>query len=433
MTTGFILAALVAVSIALVFVLVPLLRGGNPESQRIKRKLKALEELSDQLDPGELAQRRASLEKALADSGGDSGPVPALIVALIVAVPLATWGLYRTVGSPEGITSGDTQVEQIRAGLIEIANQLERNPDNIDNWVRLGMAYKDLQEYSSAEHAFRRALYLAEDEPFIQVELAETLLFSSGTSRMPSESRQLLQRAVAIDEGNQKALWLLGLSAFQSGNLQAAINYWERLDQLLSPGTVKTSVQQQLQRARQQLADGGAAPGLPQGHPPIDRPAPPIREGQAMPEGHPSLDQPPQVATRPSPLPEGHPPIDSDQGETSIQPVLPIHVSIDPELANGLTGGESVFITARAAGGPPAPLAVRRMTVAQMPVSLSFSDDDAMLEGLNLSSFPEVIVTARVSMHGQPESQPGDLQGQAGPLSIFEVGEVRVVIDQVVE
>ena len=113
--------------------------------------------------------------------------------------------------------------------------------------------------------------------------------------------------------------------------------------------------------------------------------------------------------------------------------MLPVQVSISSELAGNLNGGEIVFVTARAADGPPAPLAVRRLNVAALPASFSFSDDDAMLQGLNLSAHPDIVVTARVSMHGQPEARPGDLQGQAGPLSIYEVGQVQITIDQVVE
>ncbi len=447
MTTAFIVAALIAVLIALGFVLTPLVRSSNAEAKRIHRQLRALDELTDQLDPEDLRQRKARLEAALEQSGsGDKGVGVGVVLALALVVPLATVLMYRHVGSPDGLTPGGSQVEEIRAGMTELAHAIERNPNDVDNWVRLGMIYKDIQEFSSAEHAFRRALYEAgDDEPFIQVELAETLLFAARGGAMPSEARRLLARAIASDQENQKALWLLGIGAFQAGDMANAVRYWQRLEGLLEPGSVKNSVQAQLQRARQQMIAGGPDQGdrpsgeLPEGHPPLqDRSGP--TTAQPLPDDHPPIESPPAVAGSPGELPEGHPPIDEQPAEEEAPPaspddgpVLPVQVNISPELANGLDGGETVFVTARAADGPPTPLAVRRLSVADLPARFGFSDGDAMLEGMSLSNHPEIIVTARVSMHGQPEARAGDLQGQAGPLSIYDVAEVQVTIDETVE
>ncbi len=446
MTTAFIVAALIAVLIALGFVLTPLVRSSNPEANRIHRQLRALDELTDQLDPEDLRQRKARLKAALEQTGSDSkGVGVGVVLVLALVVPLATVLMYRHVGSPEGLTPSGTQVEEIRASMTELAHAIERNPHDVDNWVRLGMIYKDIQEFSSAEHAFRRALYEAGDEgPFIQVELAETLLFASRGGAMPSEARRLLARAISSDPENQKALWLLGIGAFQAGDMANAVRYWQRLEGLLEPGSVKNSVQVQLQRARQQMIAGGPdagerdTRGLPEGHPTLPAQPSPTTP-QPLPDGHPTLESPPAVAgTRGTGLPEGHPPIDEpsepappatpDEG-----PVLPVQVAISSDLANNLEGRETVFVTARAADGPPTPLAVRRLSVADLPARFGFSDNDAMLEGMSLSNHPDIIVTARVSMHGQPEARPGDLQGQAGPLSIYDVAEVQVTIDETLE
>ena len=445
MTTAFIVAALIAVLIALGFVLTPLVSGVDPEAKRIRRQLRALEELTDQLDPEDLRQRKARLEAALEQTSSDSkGVGVGVVLVLALVVPLATVLMYRHVGSPDGLTPGGTQVEEIRASMTELAHAIERNPHDVDNWVRLGMIYKDIQEFSSAEHAFRRALYEAGDEgSFIQVELAETLLFASRGGAMPSEARRLLARAISSDPENQKALWLLGIGAFQAGDMANAVRYWQRLEGLLEPGSVKNSVQAQLQRARQQMIAGGPDTGeretreLPEGHPPLrDRPSP--TSPQPLPEGHPPIESPPAVAGSPDTgLPEGHPPIDQPSEEEAVSPdegpVLPVQVAISSDLANNLEGHETVFITARAADGPPTPLAVRRLSVADLPARFGFSDNDAMLEGMSLSNHPDIIVTARVSMHGQPEARPGDLQGQAGPLSIYDVAEVQVTIDETLE
>ncbi len=385
---AFLVAAGLAVLVALAFVLIPVLRQ-DPETRKLRRRLNALDDLTEELEPADLAARRQRLEKALREKGERSGG-PGLLLGLLIVVPLATILLYRAVGEPAGIESENSQVAQIRAVLIELANSLERNPDNIDNWVRLGLSYKDLREFSSAEHALRRALYLDDSNPFIQIELAETLLFGSGSTNLPGEAVKLLEQAVATDPESQKALWLLGIHAFQNNDRDRALARWEQLEALLEPGSVRDSVRAQMARARQ---SGGSL-----------------------------------ASSTATTLPPDHPPI-----APASDPVFPVTVSIAPTLADQLSGSETVFLIARAVNGPPAPLAVRRLTVADLPIVIHLSDHDGMVEGLTLSAFPNIRLTARVSISGQAEPQPGDLEGETGPISIIEQTASEVLINRQIQ
>ena len=54
------------------------------------------------------------------------------------------------------------------------------------------------------------------------------------------------------------------------------------------------------------------------------------------------------------------------------------------------------------------PLAVKRLRLQDLPVTLSLSDADAMMPSMKLSSFDQVIVGARVSFSGNPVAQSGD-------------------------
>jgi cytochrome c-type biogenesis protein CcmH len=390
--TVFMLAALVAVLVALAFVLAPLLRS-SPQARRLRRRARALEDLADELEPDDYRARRERIDSELARENGGPGAGPGLIIGLVLIVPLATWLMYQVVGEPEGIQDGQSQIEQIRAGLSSLAWQLERNPDDVDNWVRLGMIYKDLQEYSSAEHAFRRALFLDNENPFIQVELAETLLYASQGARLPDAAVALLEQAVEIDPQSQKGLWLLGIGAFQAEQYEQALAWWQQLDNLLPPGSVQNSVREQIQRARSRLSQSPGQDAEP---------------GHGLPPGHPRVTSP---------------------GEDA-HPSFLVAVDIDETMTDGLNGDETVFLIARAADGPSAPLAVHRFAVRDLPLTLSLSDQDAMLEGLNLSSFPDIILTARVALGGSAEAQAGDLEGRAGPLSILDAPDAQVTIDR---
>ena len=106
-------------------------------------------------------------------------------------------------------------------------------------------------------------------------------------------------------------------------------------------------------------------------------------------------------------------------------------VRLSPDLKAKASPDDVVFIFARAAQGPPMPLAVKRATVRELPLAFALDDAMAMAPGMQLSSFPRVIVGARISKSGSATPQPGDLQGTSAPVANDAQG-VSVVIDTVV-
>jgi len=398
MTPTFLLLAGLAVGIAVLFVIIPLLRTQSPERARLERELEELDDQIEALEAGEYATRRKALKQELAQLNQARNVPLAVVLVLAVGVPLGTALLYTQVGEPDGLTPTHTGVAELRGELIRIANRLERDPDNFEEWARLGMAYKAIEEFSSAAHALRRALYIDDRNPFIKVELAETLMFASRDRRMPAESRSLLEEAVAVEPNNQKALWLLGVAAYQLSAYQDALSWWQRLDNLLEDGSVRQSVREQMQAARIGLG---------------------LAQSGGLPADHPSRTA--ETATdRSAPAPE-------------TQPSFRVQLSLDETLADRIGGNETVFLTARAADGPAAPLAVVRLSAGDLPATVELSDANAMVEGLNLSTFPVIQLTARVAFGGGADALPGDLIGRSATLSILESAGTELVIDQVLE
>ncbi len=169
-----------------------------------------------------------SIKARLSRSSANQLPL-GLSVALVFLVPGSTLALYLLVGTFEAAEHHDPRMALLRSQMTEIAADLERNPDQPTQWQRIGLIYKDLQRHGSAEHSFRRALYLNPDSAFLHVELAETLKLRSELPVMPTESRELLQRAVALEPDNLKALWLLATDHFLSGNYETAVARWEQM------------------------------------------------------------------------------------------------------------------------------------------------------------------------------------------------------------
>jgi cytochrome c-type biogenesis protein CcmH len=93
---------------------------------------------------------------------------------------------------------------------------------------------------------------------------------------------------------------------------------------------------------------------------------------------------------------------------------IKIHLSLAPALQSRVKPDETLFLFAEApgaSGGPP--LAARKLQASDLPLDITLSDQDAVVPGRSLSGYSELVVTARISMHGTPTAQAGDLMGQA--------------------
>ena len=304
---------------------------------------------------------------------------PALAMVLLALIPVSALMLYVWVGTPQALDRPDSPVDDLRAELIELARSLARDPHQADEWFVLGLAYKELRELSSAEHAFRRVLYIDEDHLPALTELAETLLLSNPDRNLPREAEALLQQALQLDPGQQKALWLLGLAARQQNDIELASDYWLRLLNELSPNSsVYALINEQLE-----------AIGV-------------------------------VVSAHSTPL-------------AQRAPRLVVTVSLADELGPLLVGDETVFVIVQAAGTQalPTPLAVQRLRASQLPAQLAFDNADAMIAGLSMANFDQWRVTARVSMAGEVVPQAGDWQGQSAILDASDATQtIAVEINQ---
>ena len=107
---------------------------------------------------------------------------------------------------------------------------------------------------------------------------------------------------------------------------------------------------------------------------------------------------------------------------------LKVRVELDAALKDKVQPGDAVFVFARALSGPPMPLAVKRLTVADLPAEVSLSDSDAMMPQLKLSKFPEVQLVARVSRAGNATA--GEWIGRSAGVSSQSTEQQSVRISE---
>jgi cytochrome c-type biogenesis protein CcmH len=322
-------------------------------------------------------------------------------------LPASALLLYRLVGAPEALDPANLapppEAQQHSAADMEnaiagLAAKLKEQPNDAQGWALLGRAYAATNRADEARDAFKQAHEHAPDDADVAVEYAQALALAAPDHKLQGESRALLEGVIAKDAKNQRALWLLGISDYQSEDYMSAIARWKVLLPLLQPDSdVARSV-------RNEIADAEAR-----------------RDGR----------EPPQPEAAPAPSEAAN----AQTAETAAPasaPRLTVNVTLDPKLKAKVDPEATLFVFARAASGPPMPLAIQKLKASQLPATVTLDDSMSMMPAMKLSKFPQVIVGARVSKSGNAMPQSGDLQASTEPLASSRSEPIALTIDQVV-
>ena len=419
MTIAFVLIAALMLLAALAFVVPPLLRGATDHSaSEARRKLRALEQARADgiLEEGEYTTKRAALGEALllsVDAPSTRSPRSvrlALVLALIL--PAAAIVMYRFVGTPQALdpaalVRSDAAPEHgldMDAAIAKLADKLKQNPNDAEGWTLLGRAQKSLQRFAEARDALKHAHELAPDDADITMEYAEALALASPEHRLAGEPRTLIDGVLKTQPQHQRALWLSGVAESQERRYDNAIDAWNKLLPKLPPDSdVAASIKRQIAQA-QALRDG--------------KPLPP--------------DEDAAIATAASAAAPTAAAAAANDASASSGPHITVNVTLDPKLKDKVTPGDVLFVYAKAASGPPMPVAIARLTAAQLPATVTLTDGMGMMPSMKLSSFAQVIIGARISKSGNAIAQSGDLQTVSPPLPNSRSEPVQLTIDQVV-
>ncbi len=437
--TGFWLAAGAMIAVALALLLRPLLgrgaRAGDSGRDRLNVELyrQRLAELERERDAGLIdhaawEQARTELEAtmaadlrvgtaATASRGGRLGAV-----LVLVLVPLVALGLYsqlggldvaervRTAGGVAG-PGGEGQMPSVEEMVARLEQRLQETPEDAQGWWMLGRSYAVMRRYEAAARAYERARQILGDDPDLLAAEAEVMALARGGD-LSGEPSELIRRALAANPDHPRALWLAGFAAAQAGDRDGALDAWRHLLTLLPPGDEGVAlVEAQIARVSGQQEAPSAAETATGA------------QGQTATgaQGQTAIGTQGQTATGAQ-----------DQEQATARARIRVRVSLAPELAARVQPTDTVFVFARAAQGPPMPLAAVRRTVADLPLEVELTDAMAMSPAARISAFAEVYVTARVSRSGTPGAQSGDLEGRSAPVPVGEDTRVQVVIDRTV-
>ena len=409
--TVFVVAVLALVLIAGAALLWPALgRGADP----LRARRKALQEAyaSGVLSKDEFDAKSATLAaEAVTPTPTDRGRSGSrrLLVALAAALPLAAIALYFAIGRPDALSTSATSsaaASQAADGMPSAAGQkpgmdmeaaigslrakLEKNPGDADGWLLLGRAYESVGRNDDGRKALEKAYALAPDKPAVEIAYAEAMALARADRRIDGEPLRMIRHALQVEPDNQDGLWLLGMSHYQQGRYAEAIAAWEKIRAQLGPDSdVLQSVTGMIADAKAHL-DGTAAAAMP------------VAAGPAQ-----------AVAS-------------AGAGE------LRLRVSLADALRARAAPSDTVFVFARAVGGPPMPVAIKRLQVSALPADVVLSDADAMVPTMRLSGFPKVTVSARISKSGDAIAHSGDLQAKPVEASTSGSATLSLTIDGVV-
>ena len=387
---------------ALGFLLLPLLRGRRVQAEEDRTALNValyeerLGELAAQHAAGTLTTKqfetgRADAARELLDDteGGEThrssnlGRAVPLIAAILV--PLVGCGLYLHWGASDKVQL--TREFAVQPGSMEeMTARLERavqaQPESTEAWYFLARTYMSQERPADAAAAYEQLIELAGRQPELLGQWAQALYFADDR-KWSAQMQQLTDEALGGDPHEVTSLGLLGIAAYEEGQFEQAIGYWERLVATLpAEDPSREAIQGGIARAREQMGESASSAAEP-----------------------------------------------IEPAATASQEAgLTVDVRLDAALSEQVQPTDTVFVFARAVSGPPMPLAVKRLTVADLPATVSLSDADAMTPQLRLSNFEQVRLCARISRDGN--ATRGEWQGSSEPLALGNDGAVKLTIDQ---
>ena len=406
---------------ALALVVPPLMRHratgrDAPVDANVALYRERLAELDGERDRGEVeadryATLREDLERGLlADVGalevrrnGASPPPYWMAIAVAVMVPVCGLGFYLWLGSPHGLdsqsstaetTAGTEQAPSVEAMVASLAARLAEDPTDADGWFLLGRSQVVLERFDAALVAFERAHALLGDDPTLLADWAEAEAAVAG-NRFPTTALGRLERALELDPGHEKALWLGGFAAAQAGHPDVAVARWERLLARQTPGSREASIVTEL--LAQVRGTGETASGTGAG-------------ASAS-----------SASTRPE-----------TETKAASGARLVVEVSLAPDLAVELGASEPVYVFARGPSGAGPPVAVSRTIVGALPATIVLDESNAMVPSRSLANVEHALVTARVARSGTANRTSGDIEGVFGPVAVADSAPVRIVISQIV-
>lgn len=305
------------------------------------------------------------------------------VPALSAVTFLLAYGVYSQIGASDAVEVRNqfaalAQQEELNADDVNVAldsyeKLLQSEPKNFEGWFRLARMQMDMQRFERASASLTHLLtemraveHRAEDEATILAYLGQ----SSWALGDLSSALDYYQQSLQYDL-NPTALGMAGRISYEMGNFVEAIELWTQL-KYASAEADAPLIENMISQATEALAAQG-------------------------------IDYAAQQPRR-----------------------LVVDVNL-PAAWEGLSDQAALFVYARQPG-QRMPVAAKRVLVTSQNMTVLLTESDTMGPAGNLADFEQLEVTARVSLTGIANSQPGDWEGSVINV-LFEENQAFANVD----
>jgi len=159
----------------------------------------------------------------------------AAALAALLFVPVAAGTIYLLHGSPQlpgeplaSRLSAARENGSVAALIAQVEAHLESSPNDARGWEVLAPVYLRLGRFDDAVRARRNALNLGGANAQREADLGEALAAASN-GIVTTEAKTTFERALALEPGDPKSQFYLGLAAQQDGDKAKAATIWQGL------------------------------------------------------------------------------------------------------------------------------------------------------------------------------------------------------------
>lgn len=245
-----------------------------------------------------------------------------------------------------------------------LRTKLALDGDDVTGWLLLGRLHMSMGQLESALHAFEKSHDMQPQNTSVLDSYSQALMAAtqqSGDDSYIQQAKPLLETLVALEPENINARGMLAVVAGLLGDKQTSLANWRYLASVVpEESPMATQINMQIAKLTGEEAS------------------------------QPALASAEKSATR-----------------------IDISVTIDSALKAKLPKQAYLFVFAQDADGTSRmPAAVVRQPLDQFPVSVTLSDENAMMPGFTLSQLSKARLVARVSVDENVATAEGEFQGE---------------------
>ncbi len=252
--------------------------------------------------------------------------------------------------------------DDMRDFALGLRTRLIDEPNDPIGWMLLGRVSGALNRADSAIEAFERSIELEPNNVGTLTSYAQALLMVGQEAQLQTAERAL-SRVLSIEPDNVSALGMLAVVTSELGKFNASLTHWTRLQGFIGESDPNYAA------VTEKIAQMRAA----------------LNQQEPATEAEPA-------------------------GKTANQ--VEVTVSLSESLKDKLPSSGVIFVFAQGLSGSKMPAAVVKLPLADFPITVSLSDDNAMVQGYNLSQLTQARIVVRISADENVALATGELQGE---------------------